>query len=171
LAPLKWAGTIVALVAVAMWRPGATPQPSRRPPSRMTISLTFVGLGSAFMGLLLAAVLFGGAIPGLTVSEVTSTGLPAWLDIAGLLIVLAAGAVTLLTWSGRLGWDEGRRAAVAGGLVLVYAWYGITQQSLADHPHAVDVAGNVVLALAAAGLAFVAVRRATPRSEECARKP
>ena len=110
--------------------------------------------------LLLAAVVLGGAIPGLELSGRISDDLPAGLVIAGQLAVLCAGAVALVRWSRRSRWDDTHRTAVAAGLLLVYAWYGIVQQLLADDPRAVDIAGNVVLAAGAVALARVAVRRA-----------
>ncbi|WP_456823957.1 hypothetical protein [Cellulomonas sp. P5_E12] len=169
LSPPQWAGSlcaIAALVAVAFWlrhRPRRTPVP-RTPPSQMAVGTTFFALGSTFMLLLLAAVALGGAIPGLELSGRISDEVPAWVIVVGQLTVIVVGAVALVRWSRRSRWGDTHLTAVAAGLLLAYAWYGVVQQMLADDARAVDIAGNVTLALGAVALAEVAMRRAS-RSE------
>jgi 4-amino-4-deoxy-L-arabinose transferase-like glycosyltransferase len=154
---------VTALLGAAIWlghRPRRTPT-RRLPPSPPTVGAAFFALGSTFMGLLLAAVVLGGAIPGLAISGRISDDLPASVTMAGQFTVIAAGTLALVTWSRCSRWDDTHRTAVAAGLLLAYAWFGVVAQLLADDPRIVDIAGNVTLALGAVGLAHLAMRRAS----------
>lgn len=125
------------------------------PSGQSTVGAGGVNRGSAASSCSLALPEFGGIGPG----EDDQHQLPAWLDIAALLATLTAAGAALVTWSRRPGWNETHRVAVASGLLLTYAWYGIARQALADEPHAIDVLGNVVLAVGAVTLAYISTQR------------
>lgn len=141
---------VVALVALA-WRigRGKTPRPQTHdrpsPPSPLAVGTTALAAGSAFMGL---AIVFD--------------GIPAWANVGGMLLALGALATAMLLWSRRPGWSDSHQLAVAGGLLLTYAWYGFVQvPSVGEISPQTDLAGNIALSAVALGLLVIAAKRVT----------
>ena len=137
---------VVLLIALAIGlrRFQPTAQNNAQPaPKPWVVGIVAFVLGSAFM--LLAR---------------THEPIPAWLNVAGLLLLLIVGARLFWWWSKRVEWSPQQGLAVAGGLLLTYAWYGFVQvPSTGSATSQIDLVGNVVFALSALLLLIVAVRR------------
>jgi hypothetical protein len=84
---------------------------------------------------------------------------PAWLNVAGFLVLFAVVVGLVLRWSAATGWGDAHRLALAGGGLLTYAWHAFPQPPVVPTPAAVDLLGNAVFALAAVVLLVVAARR------------
>ncbi len=84
---------------------------------------------------------------------------PAPALVAAYLALVAAVAAGVAHWSRREGWGEPHRLALAGGALLTYAWHGFVQPPAVEASAAVDLAGDVVFALAAVVLLSVAATR------------
>lgn len=94
----------------------------------------------------------------------THAPIPAWLNVAGLLALLIIGAGLFWRWSRRAGWSARHKLAVAGGLLLTYAWYGFVQvPSTGATTPLIDTIGNAVFAVGAVVLLLVAARRLSTR--------
>lgn len=148
-APAQFSGAAVAVVllivlAVALRRlPRRIPAGTQEIPGPWLVSAVFFMLGSAFMLL-----------------TRTHEPLPAALNVAGLLALLAAGALLLWRWSGRAGWSPRHEVAAAGGLLLTYAWYGFVQiPSAGSASPQVDLMGNAIFAAGAVALLAAAIWR------------
>lgn len=86
--------------------------------------------------------------------------LAAWLDVGALLLGLGGAAWGLVVLSRREGWTPQHEVAVAGGLLLTYAWYGFVQvPSVGNVPPRVDLLGNIGFGLGAVLLLRLAWRR------------
>jgi hypothetical protein len=125
-------------------------------PGLLPVGTVAFVLGSAFMALLLAGVLLGGAIPGLSVSGGIRSDLPAPVVVAGQIATIAGGIALLRKVSGRAGWNASHQLAVATGLLLTYAWYGLVQVMLSDDSDAVAVVGQCLFVLGAAAMLVLA---------------
>lgn len=126
--------------------PGAT----QTAPTPWVVGAVAFGLGSAFMGL--ARI---------------HAPLPAALNVAGLLILLAAGSLLFWRWSNRADWSAQHGFALAGGLLLTYAWYGFVQTpSTGDATPLMDNIGNAVFAISAILLLVIGGKRVTARHDE-----
>jgi hypothetical protein len=113
------------------------------PPSVQVVGGIAFALGSAFMAL-----------------AIVHDGIPAFLNVAGMLGLLGAGSLLIWNWSRRAGWSELHRLAVAGGLLLVYVWYGFVQvPSVGGTTPLIDAVGNVVFGIGALILLLVAWQR------------
>jgi hypothetical protein len=143
---LASAVVVVVLIAIAMIlgrvkvsAPTGTPEP----PAVLVVGGAAFALGSAFM---LLAIL----------GEV----IPASLNIAGMIGLIAAGSLLFWNWSKRPGWSEEHRLAVAAGLLLTYVWYGFVQvPSTFDTSPLIDTVGNVIFAVGALILLVIARKR------------
>ena len=138
---------VVALfsgVAIALRGRDPRPQPSTTaaPVPRVVGGATFL-LGSAFMAL-----------------AIIHDAIPAILNVAGMLALLAAGWGLLWRWSARAGWSQRHVFAAAGGLLLVYAWYSFVQvPSIPGSTPLADAIGNAVFACGALALLVFGWRR------------
>ncbi len=148
-APAQFIGGAVAVMilialAVALRRlPSRAPAGTQGVPGPWLVGAIFFVLGSAFM--LLAR---------------THEPIPAALNVAGLLALLAGGALLLWRWSGRADWSPRHELAAAGGLLLTYAWYGFVQvPSAGSASPQVDLLGNAVFAAGAVALLAAAIWR------------
>jgi hypothetical protein len=111
-------------------------------PNPWVVGAVAFGLGSAFMLLALAQMI------------------PAWLNVTGLLGLLAIGARLFWRWSHQITWSPRHSLGIAGSLLLTYAWYGFIQPpSVAGASPQIDLIGNGIFALGALILLIVAVRR------------
>jgi hypothetical protein len=100
-------------------------------------------LGSAFMAL-----------------AIVHDRIPALLNVAGMLILLAVGSFLIWNWSRRAGWSDLHSFAVAAGLLLVYVWYGFVQiPSAGGTTPLIDSVGNAVFGIGALILLGVGWRR------------
>jgi hypothetical protein len=139
---------ILIAMAVALRRlprraPAMASASAQAVPGPWLVGTIFFVLGSAYM--LLAR---------------THEPLPAALNVAGLLGLLAAGALLLWHWSHRVDWSPHHELAAAGGLLLTYAWYGFVQTpSAGSASPQIDLVGNIVFAAGAVVLLVVAGRR------------
>jgi hypothetical protein len=153
-------GVVVALlivIAYALSRVQLAAQLDRQAPSEIAAGGTAFLLSSAFMSLALLA---------------DPNIMPAVLNVTGKLALLAAGSWLIWQWSRRAGWSARHRLAVAGGLLMTYAWYGFVQvPSVPGTSPQMDTIGNVVFATAALVLLFVAWRRVSASSGESAQLP
>lgn len=142
---------VLVIIAIAVGRiQPDTPTNTQAPPSAQVAGGVAFALGSAYM-----------------VAVRNPAMVPAILTVAVMLALLAAGSVLIWHWSRRAGWSELHRLAVAGGLLLVYVWYGFVQvPSVGGTSPMIDAIGNVVFGIGALLLLFIAWRRV---SQETAR--
>lgn len=107
-------------------------------------------LGSAFMSL-----------------AIVHDAIPAGLNVTGMVGLFAIGGLLFWNWSKRPDWSEYHRLAVAGGLLLVYAWYGFIQvPSAGDTSPLIDTIGNIIFAAGALVLLGIASRRVHTKASE-----
>lgn len=135
---------ILILTAIALGRAKGKEAATVQKPlgARMVAGAAFL-LGSAFMSL-----------------AIVQDAIPAWLNVAGMLGVLGTGAFLLWNGSKRADWSESHQLAVAGGLLLVYAWYGFIQvPSVGSTDPQVDTVGNLIFAAGALVLLGLAGRK------------
>ena len=134
---------LVALAIGLRRRPQEEESGTQSVPNPWVMGAVAFGLGSAFMLLAL-----------------THEPLPAWLNVTGLLLLLLVGAWLCWRWSKRVEWSPQQGLAVAGGLLLTYAWYGFVQvPSAGSATSQIDLMGNAVFALGALILLIIAARR------------
>jgi hypothetical protein len=145
--------------ALSRSRSGAKSASFRSVPRPTVVGGVAFLIGSAFMLLLLAGVLLGGAIPGLPVSGLIRNDLPVVVTVTAQLSILATGIVIIWNWSRRPDWTRVHELAVAGGMLLAYAWYGIVQVLLSHDRGPVDLIGQIGLATAAIMLLRFSYRR------------
>ena len=110
------------------------------------------------LGLGGVAFLLGSAF--LILSSIVHSNIPASLNVSGMLALLLMGAVLLWRRSRRSDWTTKHIFAVAGGLLLVYAWYGFVQvPSVGDQDPTRDQIGNAIFASAAVVLLIIGSKR------------
>jgi len=85
-------------------------------------------------------------------------GLPAWLPVVGDLVLYLGVGALVWRWSGRAGWGDRHRLALAGGALLTYAWRAFPQQPVVGATGVVDVIGNLLFAAGAVALLVVAAQ-------------
>jgi hypothetical protein len=91
--------------------------------------------------------------------------LPAAVLIFAYFLLYGLAVWAVWRWSGRIGWSEEHKFALAAGALLTYAWYGVAQT-----PHdALDLIGQAIFALLALGLVILASRRVRTDKSELAR--
>lgn len=110
------------------------------------------------------AFILGSAFMSLAIIHDT---IPAGLNVTGMIGVFTIGGLLFWNWSKRTDWSEAHRLAVAGGLLLVYAWYGFVQvPSAGNTDPSTDAIGNMIFAAGALVLLGIAIKRVqTTRSE------
>ena len=145
--------------AVSLPRSSAESRSLRFSPCPKVVGGVAFLLGSAFMLLLLAGVLLGGAIPGLPVSGLIRNDLPVAVTVIGQLSVLITGITVIWNWSRRTDWSRVHELAVAGGMLLAYAWYGIVQVLLSPERGVADILGQLGLATGAVVLLWISYHR------------
>jgi hypothetical protein len=135
---------ILIVIAIALGRAKLdAPTDTQEPPRAQVVGGVAFGLGSAFM-----------------VLAIVHDMIPAILNVAGMLGLFILGSLLIWNWSRRSAWSELHRLAVAGGLMLVYAWYGFVQvPSVGGTSPWVDTVGNVVFSIGALILLLIAWRR------------
>ncbi|MCK9317036.1 hypothetical protein [Methanoculleus sp.] len=138
---------IIALIVAAFSLPPALHRPaSTRPaPNAWTVGAFALAAGSIFMLT--------------TIFTLTLRLSPWWTPVALFLLLDAAVIAAVLSWSGRQGWGDRHRLALAGGALLTYAWYAFPQPSVFLGNSAIDLIGNAVFAAGAILLIAVAARR------------
>ena len=109
---------IVAIIVVGLRLPrrttDATPRPGRAPSPWVAGAFALIA-GTVFV--LLYAVDPTGLSPWLA----EAIPLPAWLSVILYLALFATAATVVVRWSGRAGWSQAHRLALAGGAMLAYA--------------------------------------------------
>ncbi|WP_425825924.1 hypothetical protein [Streptomyces fractus] len=84
---------------------------------------------------------------------------PSWLGVAASLAIAVAAAGLVHHWSHARDWGPSHTFALAAGATLTYAWVGFGQAPDQGSAGAVNLAGHVLLAVAAVALLCVAARR------------
>jgi len=83
----------------------------------------------------------------------------AWTGWAAEIALVIVGGVVLARTARRAGWADAHRLAVAGGLLLMYAWGAFAVAQFVDRTSAVDLIGHGVFALIAVTLLIAAASR------------
>jgi hypothetical protein len=139
---------VVLLVALAFAigrRSGRAAQSdtASAPPRAIAAGLSSFFLGSAFMLLAITHVL-----------------MPAVVNVLAMLALIAFGCAVIARWGRRAAWSPRHELALAGGLLLTYAWYGFVQTpSVGQTSRLVDMVGNAIFAAGAIAVLCVASRR------------
>jgi hypothetical protein len=136
------AAVVVVLVVIAFRLPAVDARSPRRggtAPGPWPLFVVALAAGGAFMA---------------------GTALPLRVGVAAMLAALAVLAVLVSRWSVRPGWGRWHRFALACGALFTYSWHAFTM-SLDDTGVAlvIDVISHIVYALAAVGIAWLAVKR------------
>jgi hypothetical protein len=95
----------------------------------------------------------------------------AWAGVAVGLAVLIAAAGMVHHWSRQERWSASHELALAGGILLTYAWLGFVLTAMFEPGDPVRWIGNVVFAAAAAVLVLVIAKRAPTGSAYRGRHP
>lgn len=135
---------ILVVIAIALGRVSTdAPASPQAPPSAPIAGAVAFVLGSAFMAL-----------------AIVHDMIPAFLNVVGMIALLATGSLLIWNWSRRTAWSELHQFAIAGGLLMVYVWYGFVQvPSVGDTTAQIDTLGNIVLGIGAIILLVVGWRR------------
>lgn len=143
------AAAVIALIIAAFSLPPALHRPAdagtRAAPGAWSVGAFSLAAGSIFMLITL-----------FTLTLRLSTW---WTPVVLFLLLDAVVIVVVRSWSGRQGWGDRHRLALAGGALLTYAWYAFPQPSVYLGNSAVDLIGNAVFAAGAVLLIAVAARR------------
>jgi len=97
----------------------------------------------------------------------TVPDLPGVLPVAATVALTAAMLALALRWSGRRGWGDAHRLALAAGALFTYAWSGFFNFSLDDR---LDVAGQVGADALAVALVVVLAVRLSRRAHEASKE-
>jgi hypothetical protein len=133
---------LVALAGVAAaWRVrhGKPIAPGRVPPE-WTLGLLSFAASGAFM---LARRFTGG-----------------WTIVGVYVLLFAAVGASVAAWSLRADWTDRHVLALAGGALLTYAWHAFVQEPVVGGAGPLDHVGDAVFSLLAAGVLWLAMRRA-----------
>jgi hypothetical protein len=135
---------ILIVIAFVLGRlKGDTHSEPQELPNVAVIGGVAFALGSAFMSL-----------------AIVHDMIPAIVNVAGMIGLLVAGSLLIWNWSRRSAWSDRHQLAVAGGLLLVYVWYGFVQvPSAGDTSPLIDAVGNGVFGIGALILLLIAWRR------------
>jgi hypothetical protein len=87
-----------------------------------------------------------------------------WLYVSLVLGLAVLATVCVRVWSGRRGWGDAHRLALAAGCLLTYACTAFPQSTVLPASPTEDLIGNTVFAVAALVLAGVAALRLPRRS-------
>lgn len=101
--------------------------------------------------------LVAGAVFWLSVIFLDALG--GWLVMVIHLALYVTVCVLVVRWAREPGWGLWQRFALAAGGVVTYAWHGFPQPPAIPADPAVDLAGNVVFAVAAIALLALAARK------------
>ncbi|MEV4102574.1 hypothetical protein AB0J42_20160 [Nonomuraea sp. NPDC049649] len=101
--------------------------------------------------------LVAGAVFWLSVMFLDALG--GWLVMVMHLALYVTVCVLVVRWAREPGWGLWQRFALAAGGVVTYAWHGFPQPPAIPADPAVDLAGNVVFAVAAIALLALAARK------------
>ena len=103
------------------------------------------------------AFLLGSAF--MVLAAIVQSSLPASVVVSGMILLLIVGSVLLWQGSQHPNWNEQHTFAVAGGLLLVYAWFGFVQQPSISASPTLDILGNSIFAGGAVVLLIIAWKR------------
>ncbi len=87
-----------------------------------------------------------------------------WISVAAWALAVGVLALALGYWSRCRGWGDAHRLAVTAGAMATYAWIAFPHEPVGGGHRAVDLAGNILCAVAAAVLVTLAARRITART-------
>ncbi|SPL90059.1 unnamed protein product [[Actinomadura] parvosata subsp. kistnae] len=152
------AAIVTAGLRLPVHNPATTAPLPGRAPSPWAAGAFALAAGSLFV--LLYAVDPTGLSPWLA----AAIPLPAWLSVLLYLALFATVAAVLLRWSGRPGWSQAHRLALAGGAMLAYAWHSFPWQPIplpgeGQASPALDQTSNTILTAATLVLLVIAARR------------
>lgn len=142
----QWIGTVVAITAIVVVafnvRQSPRSQITRKTPSPRVVGLVSLLSSSLFMALSLVIDI-----------------VPGWV-IVGIYLALYALIVKRISlWSRLARWGNAHRLALAGGVLLTYAWYGFPQPPTIGSRGVIDLIGNVIFAISAIVLLTIANHR------------
>jgi hypothetical protein len=130
------AGLIVVIATVVAFRlPGTRPVATGGVPAWWIVGLAGLVAGSLFM----VAMRF-----------------PVWLAVTVMLVEFAVVIVAVLRLSRRPGWTTTHEVALAGGVMLTYAWHAFTMDPLSG---TLALPSHIVLAVLAVALVALGVKR------------
>ena len=86
-------------------------------------------------------------------------GIPAWLNVVGLLVLVTIVIAVVHRWSHHRGWGDSQRFALVAGAMVCYAVHSFIETPVFSVPPAVDHAGDVVFSLAALVTLALTARR------------
>ena len=144
------AGVLAVLLIVAAFAIKPSPSTSGRAAPQWWLVLVFAFVVSS---LFFAAE-----------SLARSHGMPPVVSLLFRLICEIVAIVLIVDWSRRRGWEPGHYIALAAGTTLTYALFGFSaflqgHTNLGEPTNGVDIAGEIILALAILLLLFWASRR------------
>lgn len=135
---------ILVVIAIALGRVNVAARTNADgAPSELIVGGVAFVLGAAFMSL-----------------AIVHDTIPAVLNALGMVGLIGGGSLLIWSWSRRPDWSERHQFAAAGGLMLVYVWYGFVQvPSAGVTSPLIDAIGNVVFSLGALALLLLTWRR------------
>ncbi|GAA4979627.1 hypothetical protein [Actinopolymorpha pittospori] len=86
-------------------------------------------------------------------------GIPAWLNVAGLLVLAAIVIAVVRHWSHQTGWGDSHRFALVAGAMVCYAVHSFIETPVMPVSPAIDHTGDVVFSLAALVTLALTARR------------
>ncbi|MGW5362721.1 hypothetical protein [Actinopolymorpha pittospori] len=85
--------------------------------------------------------------------------IPAWLNVAGLLVLAAIVIAVVRHWSHRTGWGDSHRFALVAGAMVCYAVHSFIETPVVSVSPAIDHTGDIVFSLAALVTLALTARR------------
>lgn len=137
---------LLILASILVFRNSNSPEKKiGKVPSPMVTGIIALLLGSGFMALTFTTLL-----------------VPAWLNVAAMLLLFAIGGILFALLSKRSGWSDKHTLYVVGGLLFTYVWFGFVQTpSVGAITPLQDILGNIVFSLIAVGV-FVLAHKVEP---------
>jgi hypothetical protein len=86
-------------------------------------------------------------------------GIPAWLNVMGLLVLATIVIAVVRHWSHQSGWGDSHRFALVAGAMVCYAVHSFIETPVISVSPAIDHTGDVVFSLAALVTLALAARR------------